>query len=378
MPPRDHSDLGASAAERWMNCPPSALLTRGMKDEETIYAAEGSAAHALCEWKVRRLLKQEAGRRPCSDYQSDEMEACSDDYRDYVADILGRAQQHCDDPVALVEQHVDYSCYVPDGYGTADLILIADEELNVVDFKYGRGIPVHAEHNVQMMLYALGALILFDMLYDIDTVTMTIFQPRIDNISVWTIKAEQLYQWAEKELRPKAEMAAKGEGEFTPGTWCRFCKARSQCRARAESYLEMARMDFRPPALLSDDEIAEVMDRADDLRRWVEDVMTYASAQAIENGRHFDGWKVVEGRTNRKFTDTTAVEEAAKTAGFKDIYNKTLISLTAFEKLMGKAKFQEILGQYVYKPAGKRTLVRDTDPRKELETVNVDRDFTSI
>lgn len=375
MPPITHSVLGASAAERWIHCPPSARLTAGMQDEETSFAAEGTAAHALCEWKVRKALKMRAGRRPASDYWTDEMEECTDDYREYIMDLVGQAKQICKDPVTLIEQHLDFSCWVPDGYGTGDFLLVADGTLNVVDFKFGRGVIVYADHNPQMMLYALGAMELFDMLYDIQTVTMTIFQPRLSNVSVWSISADELYRWAEEELKPKAEMAAKGEGEYTPGSWCRFCKARNQCRARAESFLELARMEFRPPALLSDEEIAEVMGQADELSRWASDVMAYATAAAIEDGRHFDGYKIVEGRSNRKFTDTAAVEKAAKEAGYTDIYNKTMITLTAFEKLMGKEVFQKVLGAYVEKPKGKLTLVPVSDKRPEVTIANVNDEF---
>ena len=376
MPPITHSILGASAAERWMNCPPSARLTAGMADEETTFAAEGTAAHALCEWKVRKALKMRAGRRPASDYWTDEMEECADDYRDYICDLVGQAKQICKDPITMIEQHLDFSCWVPDGFGTGDFLLVADGELNICDFKYGRGVPVYADHNPQMMLYGLGALNLFDCLYDIKTVTMTIFQPRLSNISVWSLTAEDLYKWAEEELRPKAVMADKGEGEYTPGTWCRFCKARNQCRARAESFLELARMEFQPPALLSDEEIAEVMQQAGELSRWASDVMAYAEAIAINEGKHFEGYKLVEGRSNRRFTDTAAVEKAAKDAGYTDIYNKSLITLTAFEKLMGEEDFNALLGKYVEKPKGKLTLVPVSDKRPEVTISNVENEFT--
>lgn len=376
MPPITHSILGASAAERWMNCPPSARLTAGMVDEETTFAAEGTAAHALCEWKVRKALKMRAGRRPSSDYWTDEMEECADDYRDYICDLVGQAKQICKDPITMIEQHLDFSCWVPDGFGTGDFLLVADGELNICDFKYGRGVPVYADHNPQMMLYGLGALNLFDCLYDIKTVTMTIFQPRLSNISVWSLTAEDLYKWAEEELKPKAAMADKGEGEYTPGSWCRFCKARNQCRARAESFLELAKMEFQPPALLSDEEIAEVMQQAGELSRWASDVMAYAEAMAINEGKHFDGYKLVEGRSNRRFTDTAAVEKVAREAGYTDIYNRSLITLTAFEKLMGKEDFNALLGKYVEKPKGKLTLVPVSDKRPEVTISNVEDEFT--
>lgn len=375
MPPEVHSVLGASAADRWMNCTPSAQLTAGMEDETTTFAAEGTAAHALFEWKVRKALKMRAGRRPTSDYWTDEMEEFTDDYRDFIMDLVGQAKQHCKDPVTLIEQHLDFSCYVPDGFGTGDFLLVADKELNVVDFKYGRGVAVYADHNPQMMLYALGALNLFDCLYDIEQVTMTIFQPRLSSISTWTITAAELYQWAEEVLKPKAELAAKGEGEFVSGSWCRFCKARNTCRARAESFLEFAKMEFQPPALLSDEEVAEVMEKADELSKWANDVMAYVQAEAIENGKHWNGYKLVEGRSVRKFSDEAKVEAAAKEAGYTDIYNKSLITLTAFEKLMGKKTFADVLGQYVTKPAGKLTLVPVSDKRPEVSVNTVNDEF---
>lgn len=375
MPPEVHSVLGASAADRWMNCTPSAQLTAGMEDETTTFAAEGTAAHALCEWKVRKALKMRAGRRPTSDYWTDEMEEFTDDYRDFIMDLVGQAKLTCKDPVTLIEQHLDFSCYVPDGFGTGDFLLVADKELNVVDFKYGRGVAVYADHNPQMMLYALGALNLFDCLYDIEQVTMTIFQPRLSSISTWTISAEELYKWAEEVLKPKAELAAKGEGEFISGSWCRFCKARNTCRARAESFLELAKMEFQPPALLSDEEVAEVMEKADELSKWASDVMAYAQAEAIENGKHWNGYKLVEGRSTRRFIDEKKVEEAAKGAGYTDIYNKSLITLTAFEKLMGKDTFKEVLGSFVTKPAGKLTLVPVSDKRPEVTVNTVNDEF---
>lgn len=375
MPPEAHSVLGASAADRWMNCTPSAQLTAGMEDETTTFAAEGTAAHALCEWKVRKALKMRAGRRPTSDYWTDEMEEFTDDYRDFIMDLVGQAKLTCKDPVTLIEQHLDFSCYVPDGFGTGDFLLVADKELNVVDFKYGRGVAVYADHNPQMMLYALGALNLFDCLYDIEQVTMTIFQPRLSSISTWTISAEELYKWAEEVLKPKAELAAKGEGEFISGSWCRFCKARNTCRARAESFLELAKMEFQPPALLSDEEVAEVMEKADELSKWASDVMAYAQAEAIENGKHWNGYKLVEGRSTRRFIDEKKVEEAAKGAGYTDIYNRSLITLTAFEKLMGKDTFKEVLGSFVTKPAGKLTLVPVSDKRPEVTVNTVNDEF---
>ncbi len=375
MPPEIHSVLGASAAERWMHCTPSAQLTAGMQDRESTFAAEGTEAHELCEWKVRKALKQRAGRRPVSTYWTDEMEESTDSYRDFVMDLVGQARKSCKDPVVLIEQRLDFSCYVSDGFGTGDFLLVADQELHVVDFKYGRGVAVYADHNPQMMLYALGALQLFDCLYDVENVIMTIYQPRLQSVSSWSITAKELYNWAEQELKPKAELAAKGEGEFVSGSWCRFCKARHTCRARAESFLELAKMEFQPPALLCDEEIIEVMEKSNELSKWASDIMAYTSVAAIQEGKHWPGYKVVEGRSLRKFSDEKSVEVAAKEAGYTDIYNKSLIPLTAFEKLMGKQIFKEVLGSYVTKPAGKLTLVPVSDKRPEVIVNTVKEEF---
>jgi hypothetical protein len=375
MAPTTHSILGPSGAVRWMNCPPSAQLTAGIEEEESIFAAEGSAAHAEAEWKLKKALKMRPGKRPANDFFDEEMDEATDGYVEYAVGLVQEAKKTCKDPVIMIEQHLDFSCYVPEGYGTGDFLLAYDGKLHVLDFKYGRGVPVYADHNPQMMLYSLGALNLFDMLYDFSSVMMHIYQPRISNISTWEIDTDELYRWAEEELKPKAELAAKGEGEFTPGSWCRFCKARNNCRARAESFLELAKYEFMPPALLSDEEIAEVMIKADELSTWVNDVMAYATAAAIENGVHFDGFKVVEGRSNRRFTDTKAVEQAAKDAGYTDIYQKSLITLTAFEKLMGKDTFNEVLGGFVEKPKGKLTLVPVSDKRPEVYVNTVEDEF---
>lgn len=190
MNDKKHSILGASAADRWMHCTPSARLTAGMEEEESSFAAEGTAAHELAEWKLRKTLKLQAGKRATSEYWSEEMEECTDGYASYISDLVQEVKKTCDYPVMLIEQHLDYSCYVPDGYGTGDFLIVADGTLHIVDFKFGRGVPVYSDHNPQMMLYALGALNLFDMLYDVTDVAMHIYQPRIQNISVWEIKAD--------------------------------------------------------------------------------------------------------------------------------------------------------------------------------------------
>ena len=376
MPPEKHAKLSASSAHRWMNCNPSANLEREFADKSSEAAAEGSAAHALCEHKLRKALKQRS-TRPTSKYDSDEMEMYTDSYLEFVLEQIEIAKQHCADPFVLIEQRLDFSCYVPDGFGTGDCLIVADKLLHIIDFKYGLGVLVDAEDNPQMMLYALGALRLFDALYDIDTVSMTIFQPRRENVSTWTISVSELEEWAEKTLRPKAELAFKGEGEFNPGPWCTFCKAAVKCRARAEEKLALAQYEFAKPPLLTDEEIEDILSRLDDLAKWANEIATYAQDAAINHGKEWNGYKLVEGRSNRKYTDESAVIAAATAAGYRDIFKKSLIPITEMEKLMGKKTFAEVLGGLVIKPQGKPTLVPASDKRPAIHT-GAKHDFTEF
>lgn len=370
-----HALLSASSSKRWLNCTPSARLEEQFgKEDGGPYAEEGTAAHALAEHKVKKCLRKRS-KRPVSDYQCDEMEECTDGYASYVMEQVELAKQDCKDPVVLIEQRLDYSAYVPEGFGTGDLLIVADKTLTVIDLKYGKGVAVDAEWNPQMMLYGLGALELFDCIYDIETVRMTIYQPRLESVSTWEISVTDLMEWVEAELKPKAQLAIRGEGEFHCGSWCRFCKAKNTCRARAEEYLRLAQMEFKPPALLSDEEIAEVLKVADELARWSADVYAFATDEAITHGKKWAGFKLVEGRCSRKYTDEEEVAEAAKAAGYTDIYKKSLVGITEMEKLMGKKKFAEVLGKLVYKPQGKITLVTESDKRQEIQTATAEADF---
>lgn len=376
MPPEKHAKLSASSAHRWMNCNPSANLEREFANRTSEAAAEGSAAHALCEHKLRKALKMRS-TRPVSKYDSDEMEMYTDSYVEFVLEQIEVAKQHCADPFVLIEQRLDFSCYVPDGFGTGDCLIVADKLLHIIDFKYGLGVLVDAEENPQMMLYALGALRLFDALYDIDTISMSIFQPRRENVSTWTITVAELEEWAEKTLRPKAELAFKGEGEFNPGPWCTFCKAAVKCRARAEEKLALARYEFAKPPLLTDEEIEDILSRLDDLTKWANEIAAYAQDAAINHGKQWNGFKLVEGRSIRKYSDESAVVAAATAAGYRDIFKKSLIPITEMEKLMGKKTFTEVLGGLVIKPQGKPTLVPASDKRPAIHT-GANHDFSEI
>lgn len=377
MAPSKHALLSASSSHRWLNCNPSARLEQEFADRETEAAAEGTAAHALAEHKLRKALKMRT-KKPISEYDSDEMDAYTDGYVEFVLEQLAEAKKDCKDPLILVEQKLDFSCFVPDGFGTGDCIIIADKTLHIIDLKYGQGILVEAEGNPQMMLYALGALRLFDSLYDIETVSMTIYQPRRENVSTWSIPVDALMEWTENTLKPKAELAFKGEGEFQPGSWCTFCKAAVKCRARAEAKLQLAQYEFAMPPLLTDEEIEDILVRLDDLTKWANEIQAYAQSAAINHGKSWRGFKLVESRTNRKYTDEEAVAQAAKNAGYHDIYKHSLITITEMERLMGKKTFAEVLGALVVKPQGKPTLVPASDKRPAITSSGAKQDFTEL
>lgn len=372
MPPAKHAVLSASSSHRWLNCSPSARLEQEFEDQETEAAAEGTAAHALCEHKLRRALKLQSRRKPISKYDSDEMDMHTDGYVQFVLETLAEVRRHCADPLINIEQRLDFSCYVPDGFGTGDCIIIGDKIMHVIDFKYGQGVLVEAEHNPQMMLYALGALRLFDSLYDIEEVAMTIYQPRRENISTWTIPVAELKAWAEHELVPKARLAYEGKGDYRTGPWCTFCKAAVKCRARAEEKLRLAQYEFAKPPLLTDSEIEDILGELSDLTAWANEIMAYAQDAAFNHGKQWRGWKVVEGRSTRKYSNEQAVIEAANAAGYHDIFRKSLLPLTEMERLMGKKDFQAVLGGLIVKPAGKPTLVPISDKRPAITKANID------
>jgi hypothetical protein len=346
-------------------------------NNESSAAAEGTAAHALCEHKLKKALHMRS-KRPVSVYNSDEMEEHSDAYVEFVMEQLELAKQSCTDPLILIEQRLDFSCYVPQGFGTGDCIIIADKKLHIIDFKYGMGVLVDAVDNPQMKLYALGALEIYDSLYDIEEVSMTIFQPRRENVSTWTIRVEDLKAWAEKELKPKAKKAYDGEGEYLPGEWCTFCRAAVKCRARAEEKLKLAQSEFKLPPLLTDSEIEEVLSKLSDLTKWANEIIAYATDAAVNHGKEWHGFKVVEGRSVRKYKDEDAVAEVAKANGYKDIFRQSLITLTEMERLMGKSKFEKILGELIYKPPGKPTLVPLSDKRPAMNVSNAKNEFNEI
>lgn len=371
MPPKAHATLSASSSERWLNCPPSARLCENYEDRGSDYAAEGTDAHTLCEFRLKQALGMLA-EDPIGNlsWYNTEMEECAQGYAAYVVELLETAKQTCSNPVVMIEQRVDFSRWVQDGFGTADCIVIADGVMSICDYKHGKGVEVSAVGNPQMRLYALGALEIFDGIYDIDQVCMTIFQPRKGNVSTDVIDKEALLEWANGDLAEKAKLAYEGRGDFHCGEWCRFCKAKAECRERAAANLELARYEFEAPVLLENHEIADILGKIDALTAWANDVKEYALQQAI-NGKEWPGWKLVEGRSNRKYTSEAVVAATVERAGF-DPYEKKILCVTAMQKLLGKSRFEELLAPYIEKPQGKPTLVPDSDKRPAMNTAKND------
>ena len=369
--PDQHALLSASSSDRWIHCPPSARLSEAFEDPGSSYAAEGTAAHAVCEYKLRKALGMQT-ENPAGNIDSydSSMEEYAESYVSFVLSRIAEAKKTCPDPVVLVEQRVDFSLWVEQGFGTADCVIIADGLMEIVDFKFGMGILVDAEENPQLMCYGLGALDQFGSIYDVDTVRLTIFQPRRDNLSWWEISKDNLLRWADGVLKPAAELAFAGEGNFLCGKWCTFCRAKSTCRARADRNLELAGYDFAPAPLLTDEDVEDILGRIDDLVSWANDVKEFALTQAI-GGKVWSGYKLVEGKSNRRYVNDEAVAEAVEKTGF-DPYEKKLLGITAMQKMLGKTRFEEVLAGLVEKPAGKPTLVPESDGRPAMNNAKTD------
>ena len=367
-----HAYLSASASHRWLACPPSAKLCANIADQISKYAQQGTDCHELCAYLVEKALGR-AVTDPTENltFYDAEMQNCAEEYRNYVLEQIEAAKEFCKDPQVMIEQRLDFSRWVENGFGTGDCVIVADEVLQIIDYKHGLGVLVSAgdeEHggNSQMMCYALGALEAFGDIYDINQIKMTIFQPRRDNVSTYTISKDDLLKWADEVLAPTAQLAYTGKGEFKAGDHCQFCKVKATCRKRAEYNLELAKYDFEMPATLDDIEIAAILAKVDEMISWGNDIKEYALQQA-QSGVHFDGWKIVEGKSNRKFTDEAAVVFKVKDAGY-DPYEKKLLGITAMSTMLGKKKFEELLGELVYKPPGKPTLVPEFDKRPAMNT----------
>lgn len=379
---RDHALLSASSAHRWIHCTPAPYLEAQHPDTSSDAAAEGTAAHELAEHKLRQHLDLPT-TRPTSEWESEEMDDYTDAYADHVMAELTRARKVDKAAFLAIEERLDFSHIVPDGFGTGDALIVADDTLTVVDLKYGKGVEVSAVGNPQMRLYALGALATYGPIYDIQQVRMVIFQPRLGNISVEEITVDELVAWAEDVVRPAAEKAAAGEGELRAGEWCRFCRHAAQCPAlAAEMFAPVPTTgelvpEAPAPDTLTDTQIAQIVTHAGELKKWLTKVESFALEQAT-GGHTYPGLKLVEGRSVRKYTDEGDVASAVEAAGEDPYKPREVLGVTAMTKLLGKKRFDELLGDHVHKPEGKPTLVPVSDKRPALELATAETMFTPI
>ena len=413
--PDVHALLSASSSKQWLHCPPSVRLQEGFPNESSVYAEEGTFAHEVCEYKVRKYLHERVKRPQSEEFYTEEIDQITDVYAEFVISIIEQMKRNGIEPLVLVEERVDYSHIAPSGFGTADMLIIGKDEngkglLHICDFKTGQGVYVDADHNSQMMLYALGGLAAYGYIYEIEIVRMSIIQPRLDNISTFECSREELEAWGES-IKPIAKLAFEGKGEQHPGDWCRFCRAKPVCRACADEALALCREEFldldagafsegneteesdltapyhaetdtpvfKQPGLIPLTELAAILPMLNRISSWIEAVFAYVSAEAINHAVPVPGYKVVEGRSKRIFTDPKAVVDVAVQNGYTDLYKQQLISLTEFEKMMGKKRFAELLGEFVAKPPGKLALVPENDPRPPVDLGNTpDQEFAVL
>lgn len=379
-----HAVLSASGASRWLACTPSARLEEQFPDSTSEYAKEGTLAHEVCELKVRKNLIEQMPTRTYNtklkklkenELWQDEMDKFTDVYLEYIQELV---HSYSCSPAVMVEKKVDFSQYVPEGFGTADCIVIAEGTMHIIDFKYGKGVAVSAENNPQMKLYALGAYLEYSMLYPIEKIKMAIVQPRLENeASESEIFVAELMDWAENVVKPLAEKAYRGEGTYIAGSHCRFCRAKATCRERARMNLEVSKFEMRAGALLSDTEVGEALKMAQDLAKWAEDLKEYALTESLK-GKIIPGWKAVEGRSVRAFKDTDLAIKTIVDSGIDEalLYERKQLTLAQIEKLLGAKQFKELVGELVEKAPGKPTLVLETDKREKIvNRITAEEDF---
>ena len=370
MAPEKHALLGASSAHRWINCPPSALLCAALPDSPSPYAEEGTKAHALCEELLNRAIQGPVASGQWPGGTDDEMLEAAMGYEAYVLGELGFGDspvegQSPETPAVFIEQRVDYSRWAPEGFGTVDCLAVAGNEMKVFDFKYGQGVEVDAEWNPQLLCYALGGLELLRSLYEIQSISLHIYQPRRNHVSVFSLKTEELLTWAETVLEPAAQLAYEGKGDAKAGDWCRFCKAKATCRTLEQQNMELERLDFPEPISMSAWEVASVLPKLDLLIDWAGAVKEHALFRAMQ-GEKFPGYKLVEGRAVRKFKSEADACLKIKEAGYSPYITK-MKGLTELRKEMGGKTFDEVCGDLLIKPAGKPALVPEADKRPAID-----------
>lgn len=386
---RPHALLSASGSSRWINCTPSAKLEEKYgKQTTSVYAQEGTLAHEISELYIKHDILHSIDAEEFShqlemlmenELFNEEMLSVIPIYVDYCASEYKSVKSQNSEAIMEIEQKLDLTEYVPESFGTADCIIISDGTIEVIDLKYGKGVPVYADANRQLMLYGLGALRKFDVMYDIQNIKLTIVQPRINNISTWQISVKDLMHWAETELKPAAKLAFEGKGEIKAGSWCKFCSVKNQCKALAEQQLEIAKYEFKKPEFLSDDEISDILKRAHKFTEWINSIEEYAQTEAYNGNKVWPGFKVVEGISRRKWIDEEKVIDTlySRFPELSDdqIFDTKLVSISQIEKLLGKKTVQEKLGDVIIKPQGKPTLVPDTDKRPSIGIEDAINDF---
>lgn len=372
-----HAVLAASAAKRWMTCPPSARLEEAMPKTTSEYAEEGRRAHALGEIKLRGMtgdhvpgLSEKFEALFPNGYDA-ELDECTTIYADYVFNNVFRGR-----PTVFIEEKVDLTEYIPAGFGTLDAGAIDEESLDIADYKHGKGVYVCVEENVQFMIYALGLLIRYGWIYSPKVVRMHVIQPRMDNVAMWEIETEKLLEWAENELRPAAQLAYMGAGEFVPGEHCGFCRAKGVCRARSENFTALEDFAERLPPLLSDAEIGELLPKLKPLEAWAKNVRAYALSACL-TGDGIPGWKAVSGRSNRAFSDGTQAFQRLLDNEVPEslLYDRKPRTLAALEKDLGKKLFAEMVGDLIFKPEGAPTLVPESDSREAVHGLTAADEF---
>ena len=380
-----HALLGPSSAARWIACPPSVKLCEQFEDVESEYAKEGSLAHEIAELKVRKLIdpgltsrKFTTSMKELKDKElyQEEMQGYTDEYVEFIQE---RMYSYSTTPHTAVEQKVDFSQYVPDGFGTADCILIADDTLHIIDFKYGKGVPVNVENNAQLLLYALGAYLAYEMIFPIERIKMSIVQPRLSNIDTWECSLDYLLEFA-KIAQEKAVMALKGEGNFNCGEHCRFCKAKAVCRERANANLELAKYEFKAADQLTLEEIGQILEKAKDLAKWADDLKDYALSESLK-GNEVPGWKAVNGRGSRSFTNTDEAIKVLVNNGIAEelLFERKYLTLAQMEKTVGKKEFNNLVGNLIVMNVGKPTLVEVSDKREAITNrIKAENEFSVV
>lgn len=386
---RKHALLSASGSHRWIHCTPSAKLEESFGEKRTsTYAEEGTLAHELSELYIRKDI---LGVIDDSEFDSKLEQIMSNElfneemldvipiYTDYIEAQYNASLANNVFSILEIEQKLDLSKYIPESFGTVDAVIISDGVMQIIDLKYGKGVPVYAHMNTQLMIYSLGALEKYDAAYDIEEVELTIVQPRIDNISTFRISVTELLNWANTTLKDAADLAINGLGTLEAGDWCKFCSVKNKCKALYEQQIEIAKYEFSNPQLLSDDDIADILRRAPTFIEWINSITNYAEQKAVNENKHWPGFKLVEGRSNRKWKNEDevikAIKERIPELSDEDIFKSSLKSLTEIERMLGKKRFSTQLSDMIIKPAGKPTLVDETDKRPAIGVEQAKIDF---